>query len=132
MRKAFELAHVTSVFFNVTNTSFSSLDEIMFKRPVPIGSILSLKSMVVYSWDRGFSVRVTADVIDPFKPTIGNTVCFEFDWCYSKERTNEFYFTFKGKDVQRRVAPRSYEESMFYIEGLRRKAVADQQQKSIK
>ena len=114
MRLAYELAHATGILFCKSTIGFVALDDISFKHPVNIGSILSLKSEVVYS-DGGatkmFQVSVIADVIDPNG---------------DQKTTNTFHFTFRAKNLKKnetlpKVMPQTYAESMRYIEGKRRK-----------
>lgn len=105
MRNAFELAHGTATMFVGGSSAFVGLDEITFKRPVPIGSILLMRAHVVYSKEDHFHIRIVADVADPFDTS-------------KVSRTNVFWFTFAGSN--KRVVPRSYTESMLYIEGKRR------------
>ncbi|KAJ3143985.1 Acyl-coenzyme A thioesterase 9, mitochondrial [Irineochytrium annulatum] len=111
MRLAYELSYSAAVLFTHSRVYFVSLDDISFKRPVPIGALLSLTAQVVYAHgapSRSLMVRVRADVIDPLKGT--------------EEMTNEFFFTFIAPHGHvPRVLPQSYEESMFYIDGKRRK-----------
>ncbi|KAJ3087020.1 Acyl-coenzyme A thioesterase 9, mitochondrial [Quaeritorhiza haematococci] len=100
MRLASELAFATGLLFSNSKVSFVALDDIAFRKPVPIGSLLSLTSQVVYSEggsDYSFQVKVQADVVDPVKNT--------------RETTNTFHFTFTTdqKEVPI-VMPRSYDE----------------------
>ncbi|KAJ1644139.1 hypothetical protein LPJ64_004151 [Coemansia asiatica] len=109
MRLAHELSFANGSVFTQSRPLYVSLDDFSFKKPVNIGSILRLKSQVVFSEpeNRTFQVAVSADVIDNMKSTV--------------ERTNTFYFNFccPGGSV-RRVVPRSYEDMMKYLEGRRR------------
>ncbi|KAJ1943756.1 hypothetical protein GGF37_002504 [Kickxella alabastrina] len=109
MRLAHELSFANGSVFTKSRPSYVSLDDFSFKKPVNIGSILRLKSQVVYSEpeSKTFQVAVSADVIDNMKN--------------STERTNTFYFNFCcPSGVVRRVVPRSYEDMMKYLEGRRR------------
>ncbi|KAI8850839.1 HotDog domain-containing protein [Chytridium lagenaria] len=111
MRLAYELSYSTAIIFAKSRVYFVALDDITFKRPVPIGSLLSLTAQAVYSAgspSRSFQVRVRADVVDPLKG--------------QSDMSNEFFFTFIApQDQVPRVVPKSYEESMFYLDGKRRK-----------
>jgi acyl-coenzyme A thioesterase 9 len=49
MREAFELAYANAMLYARERPLFISLDEIAFKKPIPIGSILHLTSNVVYT-----------------------------------------------------------------------------------
>jgi acyl-coenzyme A thioesterase 9 len=110
MRLAFELAHSTGYIFAKSKISFVALDDILFRLPVSIGSLLSLTSQVTYSSEktRCIQVKVKADVIDPLTNL--------------QETTNTFHFTFQvSENVEfYKVMPRSYDETMRYIEGQRK------------
>lgn len=104
MRRAYELAHATGSVFAKTNVALLSLDEIIFKKPVPVGSLLNLHSQVIYSQDTSFQVSVSAEVTDV---ETGTT-----------DLTNTFHFSLSAQDKPvREILPRTYAESMLYIEG---------------
>jgi acyl-coenzyme A thioesterase 9 len=107
MRRACELAHATGSVFAKSNVNLLSLDEIIFKKPVPVGSLLNLSSQVIYSQGQGhksFQVRVTAEVTDVESGTT--------------DLTNTFHFSFSSQDKPvRQILPRTYAEGMLYIEG---------------
>ncbi|CAG8590131.1 12710_t:CDS:10, partial [Cetraspora pellucida] len=110
MLLAYELAFSNACVFLRSRPTFLALDEISFRKPVPIGSILSMSSQVVYAEGpphKSFQVAVTADVID-----------IESE---KRETTNVFHFTFRSNNVDdvRRVMPRTYYEALKYVEGKR-------------
>lgn len=112
MRSAYELAFCNASTFLHARPVLLALDEITFRKPVPIGSQLHLASQVVYAEGdphHSFQISVTADVVDPVARL--------------RETTNVFQFTFKGGEgaVVRRVVPETYAESMRWIEGKRRR-----------
>lgn len=116
MRLAYELAFSNASIFIASRPTLLALDEITFRRPVTIGSLLALDSQVVYAEggdSQSFQVMVKANVLDVEKRT--------------KETANTFWFTFtnpaKGTP---RVIPRTYAESMLYIEGQRRRILGSQ------
>ncbi|KAJ2726154.1 hypothetical protein GGI07_000793 [Coemansia sp. Benny D115] len=112
MRLAHELSFANGSVFTKSRPSYVSLDDFSFKKPVNIGSILRLRSQVVYSEpeNKSFQVAVSADVIDNMKGTA--------------ERTNTFYFNFCCPGgLVRRVVPRSYSDMMKYLEGRRRSQI---------
>ena len=97
IRLAFELAYGNAVMFARSDVRFLSLDDIVFRKPVPIGSFLALSSQIVYSIDSQFQVSVRADVVNPYENT--------------RDTTNTFYFTFSISPILApRVMPRSYDE----------------------
>lgn len=107
MRNAFELAWATTYILSGRRPKTYHTDDIWFRRPVELGSLLHYESQVVYTQDHFVQVNVNATVI---KPDVG-----------TKEITNVFHFTFSldGDHPAPRVIPRSYPESMLYIEGKR-------------
>ena|SRR5690554_1365765 len=116
MRLAYELAFCNASVFISSRPTFLALDEISFRKPVPIGTFLALDSQIAYAEGNGhhsFQVMVKADVLDVKKGT--------------RETTNTFWFTFtnpiKGAP---RIMPRTYAESMMYLEGKRRRMVGAQ------
>ena len=100
MKLAFELAYSAGLIFAKNRIYFTALDDITFRRPVSIGSLLSLRAEVVYSAgtpSKSFQVKVRADVLDPLTG--------------DSNLSNEFYFTFYSPEVPlKRVIPRSYDE----------------------
>ncbi|KAF9154007.1 hypothetical protein BG015_002150 [Linnemannia schmuckeri] len=111
MRLAYELAFCNASSFIASRPTFLALDEISFRKPVPIGTFLALDSQIVYAEGgdhHSFQVMVKADVLDVKKGT--------------RETTNTFWFTFtdpvKGTN---RIMPKTYAESMLYLEGKRRR-----------
>ena len=119
MKKAYELAYCTSMIYtNSGIVKFMALDDIHFRKPVPIGSILKYKAMVAYSpqphekfnlkgdWMDAFQVQVVADII------MNNKV----------ETTNIFHFTFcplHPPKTNKYVVPQTYQEALLYIMGKR-------------
>eukprot|EP00834_Sanchytrium_tribonematis_P003404 NODE_130_length_16779_cov_1.687410.p2 type:complete len:472 gc:universal NODE_130_length_16779_cov_1.687410:8684-7269(-) len=119
LRKAYELAYCTSMIFTgQDNVEFMAMDDVVFRKPVPIGSILKLRSLVSYSpqpserdtldekWKDAFQVQVVADII------IKNQL----------ETSNIFHFTFRPFHQPteiRYVVPQTYRESLLYILGKR-------------
>ncbi|KAF9941494.1 hypothetical protein BGZ65_002863 [Modicella reniformis] len=113
MRLAFELAFCNASVFLKYRPTFLALDEISFRKPVPIGTLLALDSQMAYSEGgdhHSFQVMVKADILDVEKGT--------------RETTNTFWFTFSDPRNGCRtpkVLPRTYAESMLYLEGKRRR-----------
>ncbi|KAG0165516.1 hypothetical protein DFQ28_008609 [Apophysomyces sp. BC1034] len=121
MRRAYELAHATGCIFVQSQVKLRALDEIVFSKPVPVGSFLNLSSQVIYAKGdphSSFQVSVTAKVNDIEKNT--------------SYITNTFHFTLEslGKPVPN-LLPRTYAESMRYIEGKRRREQGIKAKKSL-
>lgn len=126
MREAFELAYATAAIYLDARPLTLSSDDMAFRRPVPIGSMLFLNAQVVYaegSPRTTFQVRVTAEIREMHSP--------------QRELTNIFYYTFAPYASQanvlpkehiplepvsvRPLIPRSYGQAMMYLQGRRRK-----------
>ncbi|KAI8584300.1 hypothetical protein K450DRAFT_219191 [Umbelopsis ramanniana AG] len=126
MRRAYELAFAdASIFLKSRCANLLSMDEVIFQRPVHVGSLLKLTSHIVYAEGyphRSFQVRVVAEVADIEKDLL--------------EVTNIFYFTLSTRDPNgnrsdehrdmeepavRRILPHTYGESMLWLEGKRRR-----------
>ncbi|KAK3829219.1 MAG: acyl-CoA thioester hydrolase [Benniella sp.] len=113
MRLAYELAFCNASVFLKGRPTFLALDDISFRMPVPVGTLLALDSQVANSEGgdhRSFQVMVTADILDVSKG--------------SRETTNTFWFTFSSPregPKTLKVLPRTYAESMLYLEGKRRR-----------
>ncbi|KAG0230228.1 hypothetical protein BGW42_001095 [Actinomortierella wolfii] len=116
MRLAYELAFCNASVFIGSRPKFLALDEISFRAPVPIGTFLALDSQIVYAEGgdhHSFQVMVKADVLD-VKAGTRNT-------------TNTFWFTFRDPvKGTSRIMPRTYAESMLYLEGKRRRNLGRQ------
>ncbi|CAJ0744956.1 12043_t:CDS:10 [Entrophospora sp. SA101] len=107
MKLAYELAFSNASVFLRNRPVFLALDEISFRKPVLIGSVLSLSSQIVYSPGtphQSFQVAVTADVLDIEKE--------------KRDTTNIFHFTFTSYDIinVRRVIPNTYGDLMKFLE----------------
>ena len=111
MRLAYELAFSNAIIFCKSSVRFIALDDIIFKEPVSIGSLLCLKSQIVYAdgISKSFQVSVQADVLDPHTGT--------------RRTTNIFHFSFMATKIEYlpSLMPQSYAESMRFIEGKRRR-----------
>jgi acyl-coenzyme A thioesterase 9 len=100
MRQAYELAHSTAILFHHGPIGFVGSEDIIFKQPVPIGSLLSLQSRVVFVQNEKCYVQVYADIIDPF--------------IRKKSRTNEFFFVFGAPGLDLTIIPQTYDERYIY------------------
>ncbi|CEP13672.1 hypothetical protein [Parasitella parasitica] len=114
MRRAYELAYAnTTLFMKSSATTLLSMDEVTFRRPVHVGTLLNLRSGIVLSEGyphRSVQVRVIAEVINIEKGT--------------REITNVFHFTLASSDDKvklRRILPKTYAETMLWIDAKRRR-----------
>ncbi|KAI3639094.1 hypothetical protein MIR68_002624 [Amoeboaphelidium protococcarum] len=129
MREAFELAYATATLYIKARPLTVAMDEIAFKKPVPIGSILKFSSEVVYAEGephRTFQVSVIAEVLSPdnhYKSQVSNTFFFTFARCDASE-TDKVDGDLIGAGIGkvRKIIPVTYEESMKWILGRRRKS----------
>jgi acyl-coenzyme A thioesterase 9 len=106
MRSAFELAQASGQLFAQSDIKLSSFDDVVFKNPVELGSLLKMKAQVVRSGGASnnmFQVRVLTETVDMHK---GFT-----------SEANAYCFTFKSNKQLRKVVPKTYAESMSFIEG---------------
>ncbi|KAK6195836.1 hypothetical protein SNE40_001182 [Patella caerulea] len=106
MRKALELAVANAALYCKVYPKIKVVHDICFKKPVEIGSLLFLSSQIVYTEGSLIQVKVLAEVVNQ---TVGNP-----------ETTNNFHFTFDcGLENMPQVKPRTYAESMLYLDGKR-------------
>jgi len=110
MRKSFELGWTSATLFAKQPIGILAVDDIMFQKPVEIGSLLFLSSMVVYVEKDKIQTRVHAEVVDAATG--------------KRETTNIFYFVFtiKGNKQEKpltNIVPRTYAEAMMYLDGKR-------------
>ncbi|KAM0788991.1 hypothetical protein ACM66B_003060 [Microbotryomycetes sp. NB124-2] len=112
MRLAFESGYSVACLFARGPVTFIALDELTFKKPVEIGSLLILDSNVTFSPIHGkhssFHVSVEASTIDLYSG--------------KREVTNTFHFTFASeKPLERHVLPRSYKQAIAWLDAQRRR-----------
>ncbi|XP_040600088.1 acyl-coenzyme A thioesterase 9, mitochondrial isoform X2 [Mesocricetus auratus] len=115
MRKAYELAWATACSFgSLQFWAFSisgsrpfvvTVDDIMFQKPVEVGSLLFLSSQVCYTQNNYIQVRVHSEVAS-----------LETN---EHMTTNVFHFTFMSEREVPLVFPKTYGESMLYLDGHR-------------
>lgn len=105
MRQGFELAWANACIFCKTRPFVKAVDDILFRCPVPIGSLLLMSSQVSYSEGKDFHVRVHAEVLDP-RTGVSTT-------------SNTFNFTFTCEKEVPTVMPKTYGESMLHLDGRR-------------
>ncbi|KAG8450630.1 hypothetical protein GDO86_003053 [Hymenochirus boettgeri] len=105
MRKAYELGWATACSFGGSRPYVVAVDDIMFQKPVEIGSLLFLSSQVCYTKKNYIQIRVHSEVSDP------NT--------REHHTTNIFHFTFMSDQEVPQIVPQTYGESMLYLDGKR-------------
>ena len=88
------------------------MDDIMFDKPIELGSILYFKSQVAFTEGRHVQVRV--DAIKQSPAASQDTALPDI-----KTKTNVFHLTFRcPKDVPR-VVPKTYHEAMLHLNSRR-------------
>jgi len=105
MRLAVELAWANSYVYTKGLPILSHVDDIVFRKPVEIGSLLYFSSQVVYTQGHYVMLRVSAEVVHPESG--------------AHDLTNVFHFTLKADKPVPEVIPRSYQEAMLYLDGRR-------------
>lgn len=105
MRKAYELGWATACNFGGSRPFVVAVDDIMFQKPVEVGSLLFLSSQVCFTQRNYIQVRVHSEVA-----TLENK---------RHTTTNVFHFTFMSEEQVPLVFPKTYGESMLYLDGQR-------------
>ncbi|XP_060231354.1 acyl-coenzyme A thioesterase 9, mitochondrial [Meriones unguiculatus] len=105
MRKAYELGWTTACSFGGSRPFVVTVDDIMFQKPVEVGSLLFLSSQVCFTQNNYIQVRVHSEVAS----------------LQTNEHmtTNIFHFTFMSEKEVPSVFPKTYGESMLYLDGQR-------------
>jgi len=115
MRRALEVGWLSAYRFTKRPPRFVGLDDVAFKKPVPVGSLIEFVARVAYAADNGeIRVHVKAERVSLRSGR--------------REMTNQLNFTMVDPDADAadlpRVKPESYEEGMVYLEGRRRAAAS--------
>ncbi|XP_034611100.1 acyl-coenzyme A thioesterase 9, mitochondrial isoform X3 [Trachemys scripta elegans] len=105
MRKAFELGWATACSYGGSRPYVVAVDDIMFQRPVEIGSLLLLSAQVCYTEENYIQIRVHSEVYDSDTR--------------EHKTTNVFHFTFMSEREVPQIVPKTYGESMLYLDGKR-------------
>ena len=107
MRQAFELAWANSYVYCGKRPFILHMDDILFRAPVDVGSLLYMNSQICYTEADRIQARVSAEVIDPSTGDL--------------QLTNVFQYTFTTKDSADvpRILPKTYHEAMMFLEGRR-------------
>ncbi|XP_016070875.1 PREDICTED: acyl-coenzyme A thioesterase 9, mitochondrial isoform X2 [Miniopterus natalensis] len=94
MRKAYELGWATACNFGGSRPFVVAVDDIMFQKPVEVGSLLFLSAQVCFTQGKYMQVRVHSEVAS----------------LHNREHTttNVFHFTFMSENEVPLVFPRTY------------------------
>ncbi|KAF8797711.1 Thioesterase/thiol ester dehydrase-isomerase [Phlegmacium glaucopus] len=123
MRLAYELGFTNASLFTRGPVKFLSLDGISFARPVPIGSILRLRSQILHTtsspqYNIIVHVGVQANVVDVKTGSEQTTNDFRFTWC-QESLTSSTSISASALISPRQVVPKTYKEAMLWLEGKR-------------
>jgi len=107
MRQAYELAWTNASVYSRAYPRIKRIEDISFKKPVLIGSLLFLNSQVVSTDATSIQIKVLAQAVNPLTN--------------KSEITNDFNFKFVVPDDVNlaQVMPKTYSEYMLNIEGKR-------------
>ncbi|XP_050699607.1 acyl-coenzyme A thioesterase 9, mitochondrial-like isoform X1 [Eriocheir sinensis] len=105
MRQAYELGWACAFTISKQRPRCLHIDDIMFRRPVEVGSLLYLNSQVVYTEGCHMQISTKASVMDAATS--------------SKNLTNIFHFTYETDQPVPTSIPKTYHEAMLYLDGRR-------------
>ncbi|XP_022902218.1 acyl-coenzyme A thioesterase 9, mitochondrial-like [Onthophagus taurus] len=105
MRKAADLSYSLVRIFGRRRPLLRCIDDINFSKPVLMNMILIMSAYIVYTEGVYVQVIVYAQTYD----ILTNT----------KTTTNSFHFTYEVDELVKEVFPKTYDETMMYIDGVR-------------
>lgn len=105
MRCALEISWVAANIYCSSRPVLAYISDISFKKPVSVNSFLRMTAYITYTELNYVQIMTVAEIIDSLtKETV---------------TSNVFYFTYSSQDAVPEVVPRSYQETMWYIQGRR-------------
>ena len=107
MRQAFELAWANAYVYSKEMPIIQYMDDILFQKPVEIGSLLYFNSQVCYTQDKYVQIRVSAEVVDPKTGHLSVTNVFQYT------------FSFLNDLIPAKIIPKTYHEAIMYLDGRR-------------
>ena len=105
MRVALELSFANASVFMKSRPIITGMDDIVFRRPVEIGTLLYLSSIIVYTNDQYLQTSIVAESVDPKTG--------------KRETTNTFHFHFACEKNIPQIMPKTYGEYILYLNGRR-------------
>lgn len=102
-----DLAHTCACILSGGNHRIVSIDDILFKEVVELGSILFLNSSIVYSNGNEFQVRVEAEKRFPSDLRAEGTL------------TTIMIIHFKSDEAVAKIVPNTYGETLLYLSARR-------------
>ncbi|KAM7364250.1 acyl-coenzyme A thioesterase 9, mitochondrial-like isoform 1-T2 [Cochliomyia hominivorax] len=106
MRNALEISWVGANLYCKNRPKLEHICDISFEQPVSVNSFIKMTAYVVYTEVNYLQMMTVADIIDP---ATGNQLT-----------SNVFYYTFSSPEEVPEVLPRSYHETMWYLQGRRK------------
>lgn len=106
MRSALEISWAAACLYCKSRPKLEHISDISFEKPVSVDSFIKMTAYVVYTKKNFVQIMTVADVLDPYSD--------------SQVTTNTFYYTFSCNEDVTEVLPRSYHETMWYIQGRRK------------
>ncbi|ALC45577.1 CG1635, partial [Drosophila busckii] len=106
MRSALEISWAAAVLYCGTRPRLEHIADISFEKPVSVDSFIKMTAYVVYTKLNYLQIMTVAEVLDPHTS--------------NQVTTNTFYYTFAAPQTVTEVLPRSYHETMWYIQGRRK------------
>ncbi|CAB1341026.1 unnamed protein product [Coregonus sp. 'balchen'] len=97
MRKAYELGWANACAYGGCRPNLVAVDDILFQKPVEIGSLLLLSSQVCYTQGKYIQVRVHTEVLDPLTRQHNTTNVFHFTFVTDKDIPNISMLYLDGK-----------------------------------
>ena len=107
MRQSFELAWANAYVYAKKMPLIEFMDDILFQKPVEIGSLLYFNSQVCYTQGQYVQVRVSAEVVDPSTGELSVTNVFQYTFSFGKEVSPA------------QIIPKTYHEAIMYLDGRR-------------
>ncbi|XP_046988504.1 acyl-coenzyme A thioesterase 9, mitochondrial-like [Schistocerca americana] len=105
MRQALELSWTAGYLHSKFRPRLCHISDISFHKPVDVGSLLRMNSLVTYTECNYVQITVYAEVFDP-RGGQQNT-------------TNVFHYTYEMPEEVPQIIPKSYQEAMMYLDGRR-------------
>ncbi|KAK9387176.1 HotDog domain-containing protein [Lipomyces mesembrius] len=116
LRQTFELAYCCAAAFSHGQPHFTSLDQTIFRSPVPVGSVLYLTATVAYTQHQPRSA--TGSPAGTFVQVRVDSTVRDIDHG-TDEDSGSFTYTYFVENKKVSVLPVSYAEAMDYLEGRR-------------
>lgn len=115
MRHGLELSWALAYTFSKRRPTLHHMSDVSFIRPVDVSSLINMQAHVLYTELNYMEIVVIAEVFDPISG--------------SQTTSNSFYYTYSISEPLPQVLPKTYHESMWFLDGRRKfkKMIEDQQ-----